>query len=235
MDSNSDEAAVTPDQHAAVVLGVLAFQIGLSHGMSLQIGGTPAGKVFLDQGKHNIWMAIYSIALRSYFANGHGDDIVNAIAKEMADLLSNNGRREQIREEFLLADSNASIWGQATDLAAFNVGINASRIGQRLGTAKSAWVPEPYTWVEAFEAAREAAMLGATKDALEIEKGLVEVEEGVDKLIESMTTLSVVATLRSLGPVRDRTTIEESHAAGDAKKGGLSRTWDTLKKWTREQ
>ena len=199
--------------------------------MSLQAGGTLAGRAILDQSKHDIWTAIYSIALQSYLTNGHGDAVAAAISEQWTGLLSDNGRREQNRQEFLLSDSKRIVWAYATDLAAFNVGVNASRIGQRLGVANSVWAPDASTWVEVFETAKEAAMRQATRNAIEMEMGLVEAEEGVDKFLESMKVSAVVAALSALRAVRDRTTTEESYTAGDSKKGGLSRARDSLKKW----
>ncbi|MCY4576477.1 MAG: hypothetical protein OXC55_07785 [Chloroflexi bacterium] len=246
MDSYSDETEVTPVQLAVVALGVVAFSTGHGHGMNLRAGGTPAGKAILDEKNHDIWIAIYDIALKSVvmddlFAVEEIDkrvaNVVDAISSELPELLTDKGRREQIRENFHSRIPDKIVHSVATEIAALNLGAWASLTGRKLGIAKSTWVPPASIWVDIFEAAREGAMLGARIGAQRIESHRFqdgEIEEiEVDDLIKTMKTVSAQKATEVTAPLSITSSAiagaEEERETRAHRQRGLSRLWNFLK------
>ena len=227
---NLDSTGITPEQHAAVALGVFSFSTGLGHGMNLQAGGTPAGRAILDEKNHGIWFTIYDIALRSVVIDGSIDKVADAIARELPELLTDKARREQIKEDIHFRIPDKMVMSLATELAALNLGLWASVTGRKLGIAKSTWVPPASIWVDIFEAAREGAMLGARVEVHRFQDG----EIGVDDFFKSMKTVSTQKAAEIAAPLSITASAiagaEEERETSAHSQHGLSRLWNFFKR-----
>ncbi len=230
MDSYSDETGITPHQHAVAALGVLAFSTGQGHEMNSRTGGTPAGRAILDEENHDIWFVIYDIALRSVIIDGSIDNVVDAIARELPELLTDKAQRDQIREEFHLRIPDRMVQSLAIELAATSLGAWASLIGRKLGAARSTWMPEASVWVDVFEAARDGAMLGGRMKAKELQDGQII----VDEFFQSMKTMAAQKAAEAIAPlsitVNAVTKTAEETGVETHNKGGLSRLWGLFRR-----
>lgn len=192
MGSDRDETIPDPDRYAAVAFGKLAFETGLIHGRTKKNGGTQVGRVVIDQEKSHVWVDIYWAAWESSWDNvekGYDvEDVLNDISRRLNDLvpslLRENKSSEEMREETLFgppAKTTRLPDGRilrppvkpmgvlAIDLAAYHVGMYAANLGTRFGLIDSDWQPSYLMWFEAFESARQVAILAAQEQLAEQE------------------------------------------------------------------
>ena len=230
MDSYSDETGITPHQHAAVALGVLACSTGQGHEMNSRTGGTSASRAILDAENDDIWFVIYDIALRSVVIDGSIDNVVDAIARELPELLTDKEQRDQVREEIHLKVPDGMIQSLAIEFAATSLGAWASSMGRKLGAARSTWMPEASVWVDVFEAARDGAMLEGRAKAKDLQDGRII----ADEFFQSMKTMASQKAEEAIAPlsITVNTVIEtaEETGVGAHNKGGLSRLWGLFRR-----